>query len=74
MHQVAANFYPIYYILDDSRVFLDYGLLDLKRKKNSFLWGIKRIEGENNLENLKKNYYYRNYLKLNFLPFYVIPN
>ena len=69
-----SEFLPYLLYFNDSRVFLDYGLLDLKRKKNSFLWGIKRIEGEDNLENLKKNYYYRNYLKLNFLPFYVIPN
>ena len=69
-----SEFLPYLLYFNDSRVFLDYGLLDLKRKKNSFLWGIKRIEGEDNLENIKKNYYYKNYIKLNFLPFYVIPN
>ena len=68
--KLANVFYTCYILM----IRVDYGLLDLKRKKNSFLWGIKRIEGEDNLENLKKNYYYRNYLKLNFLPFYVIPN
>ena len=62
-----SEFLPYLLYFNDSRVFLDYGLLDLKRKKNSFLWGIKRIEGEDNLENLKKNYYYKNYIKLNFL-------
>ena len=42
----------LYFHLDGSRIFLDYGLLDLQRRKRSFLWGIKRIAGENILENL----------------------
>ncbi len=65
------EFLPHLLYFNGSRIVLDFGLLDLQREKSSFLWGIKRIAGEDNLENLKKNYYYRNYLKSNFFPFYI---
>ena len=62
----------VYFNANSTHVFLDYGLLDLKRGRVSFLWGIKRIAGEGTIKNLKQNYYYRPYLKFTFLPFYIV--